>query len=192
MASDLCFLTTWFFLMLILVLVRFSIVVVPKHKEAIYISKGRFKKLLKPGMHFISPLHRELLWVNTYLQTMDLSQKELLTQDGFRIGADTIVFFRITDSMKVVFENPEYRKKLREISERVMENLFAYMPVDDILTNRYELNMRVKDEINRTAKDYGLLVEDVHVKEIKIPDDVRKVLEERWAKERVREQDSTQ
>jgi regulator of protease activity HflC (stomatin/prohibitin superfamily) len=105
----------WIVLSIILILIfalaflARAIVIIKPYEEGIYIFMGTFKRVLKPGLNFVSPVFREIIIVDERVQTLDVPRQEVITKDNSPTNVDAVIYIKVVDPKKAVFQVQNYK-----------------------------------------------------------------------------------
>ena len=98
----------------LLIFLAFQSIKVVKQSEVYIIERlGKFHKVADAGLTVIIPfLDRVRSIVSLKQQTLDIPPQEVITKDNVTITIDTVVFYKITDPAKAVYEIQSLKKVL--------------------------------------------------------------------------------
>jgi regulator of protease activity HflC (stomatin/prohibitin superfamily) len=149
--------------------------------------------VLGSGLHFVNPLYNiDKIDVKTQNYTMsgihDEGTKEgddairVLTSDGLEVTIDLTVLYRVvsTDAPKLLRETGnDYRDKIvRPITRtKIRDNAVYYQAVDLFGIKRDEFQQRIYKSIEEDFKKRGLMLEQLLVRNITLPNSVKASIE---------------
>ena len=98
---------------LILVLIALFVVipgirVVNQYERGVVQRLGRFRRIMEPGLHVIIPYIDTMRTVDVRTTPMDVPKQEVITKDNVTVNVDAVVYFRVIDAKKAVFETTNY------------------------------------------------------------------------------------
>ena len=99
-------------LLIIICVIAYNTVKVVRQSEVYIIERlGRFHKVADAGLTIIVPfLDKVRSVVSLKQQTMDIPPQGVITSDNVTITIDTVVFYKITDPAKAVYEIQSLKK----------------------------------------------------------------------------------
>ena len=162
------------------------IVIIKPYEEGIYIFMGTFKRVLKPGLNFVSPVFREVIIVDERVQTLDVPKQEVITKDNSPTNVDAVIYIKVVDPQKAVFQVQNYKVATVLLAQTNLRAVIGDMELDEILSNRHTINMRLRDELDRATDPWGVKVDSVEIKEVDPVGPVKQAMEEQTAAERER------
>ncbi len=149
--------------------------------------------VLPSGLHFINPLLEiELMDVKTQNYTMSGVHDEgtktgddairVLTADGLEVTIDLSVLYHVVDAPKILQQTgTDYEDKIvRPITRtRIRDNAVYYDAVSLYSTKRDEFQQRIFTSIEKDFVTRGLILENLLVRNITLPESVRATIEQK-------------
>jgi len=163
-----------------------SVVIIQPYEEGIYIFLGTFRRVLKPGWNFVFPFLRQVIVVDERVQTLDVPKQEVITKDNSPTNVDAVIYIKVIDPKKAVFEVQNYKTATIYLAQTYLRAVIGDMELDEILSNRHAINMRLRDELDKATDPWGVKVESVEIKEVDPVGPVKKAMEEQISAERER------
>ncbi len=163
-----------------------AIVIIKPYEEGIYIFMGTFKRVLKPGLSFVSPVFRQIIIVDERVQTLDVPRQEVITKDNSPTNVDAVIYIKVVDPKKAVFAVQNYKVATVLLAQTNLRSVIGDMELDEILSNRHVINTKLRDELDKATDPWGVKVESVEIKEVDPVGTVKKAMEEQTSAERER------
>src|SRR5215813_4949 len=194
-------LTAFFFLFLaivLLVLAAKTIKIVPQATVMLVERLGRFDKVASSGLNIIVPFldkPRAVYWTNirpgmTQIdlreQYLDLPPQPVITRDNVTIHVDSVVYWQITDPVKAVYEMNDLVGGIVQLTITGMRAVMGDMDLDHTLSQRDQINSKLRIILDEATDKWGVKVTRVDVKNINPPEDVRVTMEKQMTAERNR------
>ena len=177
------------FLVVMLLLIAFilynSIKVV--HQSEVYIIErlGKFHKIADAGITLIVPFIDKVRYiVSLKQQTLDVTPQEVITKDNVTIKINTVVFYKIVDPAKAVYEIQSLRKSIEYLSITTTRDIVGKLDLDSTFSSRDLINDQLKLVLNEATIQWGCKVERVEVQDITPPEDIRTAMEKQMNAER--------
>ena len=176
-------------ILLIIALLAFLIfksIKVVKQSEVYIIERlGKFHKVADAGLTFIIPFIDHIRSVvSLKQQTLDIPPQEVITKDNVTITIDTVVFYRIIDPAKAVYEIQSLRKGLEYLSLTTIRDIVGKMLLDETFSSRDEINVSLKASLDDSTFQWGCKIDRVEIKDITPPADIRDAMEKEMNAER--------
>ena len=177
----------FFIILLILVLfIGFKTIKVVKQSEVYIIERlGKFHKVADAGLTIIVPfLDHVRSIVSLKQQTMDIPPQGVITKDNVTITIDTVVFYKITDPAKAVYEIQSLKKGIEYLAITTIRDVVGKMDLDETFSSRDTINDQLRVILDEATDQWGCKVDRVEIKDITPPADIRDAMEKQMNAER--------
>ena len=177
----------FFIVVLVLVLIiAFKTIKVVKQSEVYIIERlGKFHKVADAGLTIIVPFidHVRSI-VSLKQQTMDIPPQGVITKDNVTITIDTVVFYKITDPAKAVYEIQSLKKGIEYLAITTIRDVVGKMDLDETFSSRDNINDQLRVILDEATDQWGCKVDRVEIKDITPPADIRDAMEKQMNAER--------
>ncbi|MCR5145741.1 MAG: SPFH/Band 7/PHB domain protein [Clostridia bacterium] len=177
----------FFIILLVLVLIiGFKTIKVVKQSEVYIIERlGKFHKVADAGLTIIVPFidHVRSI-VSLKQQTMDIPPQGVITKDNVTITIDTVVFYKITDPAKAVYEIQSLKKGIEYLAITTIRDVVGKMDLDETFSSRDTINDQLRVILDEATDQWGCKVDRVEIKDITPPADIRDAMEKQMNAER--------
>ena len=182
----------------LLIIAAKTIKIVPQSSVLLIERLGRFNRLAQSGLNIIVPFFespRAIYWTNVRPgltsidlreQYIDLPPQPVITRDNVTINVDSVVYWMITDPIKSVYEINDLVGSLVQLTITGMRSVMGEMDLDHTLSNRDQINSKLRLILDEATDKWGVKVTRVDVKNINPPEDVRITMEKQMTAERNR------
>src|SRR5688500_28306 len=197
-ASALAFLVFGFMAIVLLVIAVKTIRIVPQATVMLVERLGEFDKVASSGLNILVPFldrPRAVYWTNTRPaltsidlreQYIDLPPQPVITRDNVTIHVDSVVYWQITDPIKAVYEINDLVGGIVQLTITGMRAVMGEMDLDHTLSQRDQINAKLRIILDEATDKWGVKVTRVDVKNINPPEDVRITMEKQMTAERNR------
>ncbi len=182
---------SWIFLIILLALVIvftiMSIKIVRQSEVYIIERLGKFHKVADAGLTIIVPFidHVRSI-VSLKQQTLDIPPQQVITKDNVTITINTVVFYRVVDPAKAVYEIQNLKKGLEYLSVTTMRDLVGKMDLDATFSSRDNINDKLRAILDEATDGWGCTVDRVEVEDIILPPDIKDAMERQMNAERTK------
>ena len=175
-----------------------TIKIVPQSSVLLIERLGRFHRVAQSGLNIIVPFFespRAFYWTNVRPGTtsidlreqfIDLPPQPVITRDNVTINVDSVVYWQIMDPVKSVYEMNDLVGGLVQLTITGMRSVMGEMDLDHTLSNRDQINAKLRLILDEATDKWGVKVTRVDVKNINPPEDVRITMEKQMTAERNR------
>jgi regulator of protease activity HflC (stomatin/prohibitin superfamily) len=161
--------------------------IVPQGEEWIVERLGKFNKTLTPGLTIIVPYIDKVAYkVVTKDIILDVPEQEVITKDNAVIITNAIAFIKVTDPVKAVYGIVDFAEAIRNLVQTTLRSITGEMELDQALSSREKIKLRLKESISDEAIDWGLTIKSVEIQDIKPSESMVKSMELQAAAERER------
>src|SRR5574344_1540787 len=178
-----------FFLIIMLVIIifiAFKTIKVVKQSEVYIIERlGKFHKIADAGLTIIIPFFDHVRSVvSLKQQTMDIPPQGVITKDNVTITIDTVVFYKVTDPTKVVYEIQSLKKGIEYLAITTIRDIVGKMDLDSTFSSRDLINEQLRAILDESTDQWGCKIDRVEIKDITPPPDIRDAMEKQMNAER--------
>jgi regulator of protease activity HflC (stomatin/prohibitin superfamily) len=161
--------------------------IVPQGEEWIVERLGKFNATLTPGLTIIVPYIDKVAYkVVTKDIILDVPEQEVITKDNAVIITNAIAFIKVTDPIKAVYGIVDFAEAIRNLVQTTLRSITGEMELDQALSSREKIKLRLKESIADEAVDWGLTIKSVEIQDIKPSESMVKSMELQAAAERER------
>jgi len=171
---------------LFLVILFAGIRIVFEYKRGIKFRFGKYVKTLKPGFRWIIPIIETLQIVDIRVITFNILSQEVMTQDNVPSSIDGVVFFKIVNPEKAVLEVEEYSFAITQLAQAALRDVCGKVELDTILSKREEIGKNIREIVDNETEGWGIEVIDVKIKDIQLPENMRRMMANQAEAERSR------
>ena len=177
------------FLIILLILIVFiasqTIKIVRQSEVYIIERLGRFHKVAEAGLTVIVPfIDKVRSVVSLKQQTMDVPPQGVITADNVTITIDTVVFYKITDPAKAVYEIQSLKKGIEYLAITTIRDIVGKMELDETFSSRDLINDKLRVILDEATDAWGCKIDRVEIKDITPPADIRDAMEKQMNAER--------
>ena len=173
-------------LLVIIAVIAFKTIKIVKQSEVYIIERlGKFHKIADAGLTIIIPFMDQVRSVvSLKQQTMDIPPQGVITQDNVTITIDTVVFYKITDPAKAVYEIQSLKKGIEYLAITTIRDIVGKMDLDQTFSSRDTINDKLRVILDEATDQWGCKVDRVEIKDITPPADIRDAMEKQMNAER--------
>ena len=172
---------------LLLVLLRAAIRILPEYERGVIFRLGRVVGPPRgPGLILLIPLVDRLQRVSLRTLTMDIPPQDIITRDNVTVRVNAVTYFRVVDPQRAVLEIENYIFATSQIAQTTLRSIIGQADLDELLINREEINRRLQQIIDGLTDPWGVKVTLVEVKDVELPDAMRRAMARQAEAERER------
>jgi len=163
-----------------------AIHILPEYERGVVLRLGRIQPLKGPGLIVIIPVVDQLIRVNLRTQTYDIPPQDIITEDNVTVHVNAVVYFNVVDATRSVLSIDDYRFGTQQVAQTTLRGILGQTSLDDLLTKRDEVNQELQQVIDGVTDPWGVKVTIVEVKDVILPESMRRAMARQAEAERDR------
>ncbi len=164
----------WLFWLVVAIIVAKAFIVIVRPYEVALVERlGKFDRILKSGIHFVIPLIERVIPVDLREKVVDIPEQEVICKDNVVVTVDGIVYYQIVDPKKAIYNVADYLVAIIQLAQTSLRSIIGEMELDETLSNREKINVRLREEIDHTTDKWGIKITRVEIKRIDPPRDIQ-------------------
>jgi len=177
------------FLFLVFLVIYFlsaAIKILKEYERGVVFRLGRIIPVKGPGLVIIWPIIDKLVKVSLRTVTMDVPAQDVITKDNISVKVNAVVYFRPVDPVKAITEVEDFYYATSQIAQTTLRSILGQSTLDDLLTNREQLNAELQRVIDFQTEPWGVKVTAVEVKNVDLPAEMLRAIARQAEAERER------
>lgn len=170
----------------VVVLLIASIRQVNQYERGVKFTFGRYTKLVEPGWRLVFPVIQSMRKVDVRIKATDVPDQEAITRDNVSCRINAVIYYRIIDAGKAVLEVENVWYAVNQLAQTTMRNVVGQLALDELLSQRDQASLRIREIIEQDAIAWGLDVSNVELKDITLPEDMKRTIGKQAEAERER------
>ena len=164
-----------------------AIKVVKEYERGVIFRLGRVQGGPKgPGLFILLPFVDKMVKMDLRTVTMDVPPQDIITRDNVPARVNAVIYFRVVDPNRAVVEVENHVLATSQISQTTLRSVLGQRDLDDLLTNRDEINNELQSIIDGQTDPWGIKVSAVEVKDVEIPQQMQRAMARQAESERER------
>jgi len=164
-----------------------SVRVIKQFERGVVFRFGRVEpKPRRPGLAMIVPGRDRLQKINMQIITMPVPAQDGITRDNVTVRVDAVVYFKVIDAVCAAVDVEDYRFAVSQVAQTSLRSIIGKSDLDDLLTNREELNRGLALMIDNPALEWGVHIDRVEIKDVALPESMKRSMSRQAEAERER------
>ena len=139
-------------ILFVLTMLAKTVRVIPQGRAGIVERLGKFRAVLKPGLHIVIPVvDRVLPLIDLREQVVSFPSQSVITEDNLVVGIDTVVYFQVTDPQAATYEITNYIRAVDELTSATLRNVVGGLNLEQTLTSRDQINAELRGVLDSTT-----------------------------------------
>lgn len=163
-------------IIIIIFILLISIRQIKEYERGIKYTFGKFSKIMKPGWNIIIPIIQSYEKVDIRTKAVDVPEQEAITKDNVSVRINAVIYYKIFDAAKSVIEVQNCFYAVSQLAQTTMRNVVGSVTLDELLSEREKLSDQICKIIDAATDPWGVKVENVELKDISLPEEMKRVL----------------
>jgi regulator of protease activity HflC (stomatin/prohibitin superfamily) len=170
----------------VLLLLSASVRIVPEYERGVIFRLGRVIAAKGPGLFFIIPIVDRMIRVSLRTITMDIPPQDVITKDNVTVKVNAVTYFNVVDPVRSVIAIENHIVATSQIAQTTLRSILGQVDLDELLIKRDEINQRLQQIIDEVTDPWGVKVTLVEVKDVELPETMRRAMARQAEAERDR------
>jgi regulator of protease activity HflC (stomatin/prohibitin superfamily) len=157
-----------------------------EYERGVVFRLGKLIGAKGPGLVFLFPLVDRMVRMDLRVITISVAKQEVMTRDNVPVTMDAVVYFRIVDPQAAVVKVENYLQATSLIAQTTMRSVLGQSELDELLARRDKINQILQEIIDRHTGPWGVKVTAVEVRDVVLPDGMKRAMARQAETERER------
>ena len=157
-----------------------------EYERGVIFRLGKLQGAKGPGLIFLIPMVDKMVKMDLRVVTIDVPKQEVMTKDNVPATVDAVIYFRVVDPNAAVVKVENFWKATSLIAQTTLRSVLGQSPLDDLLAQRDIINQKLQEIIDKQTEPWGIKVTAVEVKDVALPDSMKRAMAKQAEAERER------
>jgi regulator of protease activity HflC (stomatin/prohibitin superfamily) len=172
--------------LLIALVLPSAVRILREYERGVVFRLGKLLQAKGPGIVLLIPVVDRMVRMDLRVVTIDVPKQEMMTTDNVPVTVDAVLYFRVVDAEAAVVKVENYLKATSLIAQTTLRSVIGQAQLDELLAHREEINLRLQEIIDRQTDPWGVKVTAVEVKDVVLPDNMKRAMARQAESERER------
>jgi regulator of protease activity HflC (stomatin/prohibitin superfamily) len=172
--------------LVIVVLIPSAVKILKEYERGVIFRLGRLLGTKGPGFFLIIPFVDQMTKRDLRVVTMDVTPQEVITRDNITVRVNAVIYFRVVNPEDSVVNVNDYIRATSQIAQTTLRNVLGQSELDELLVQREKLNLMLQKIIDEHTDPWGIKVATVEIKEVELPEQMRRMMAAQAEAERER------
>ena len=163
-----------------------SVRVLKEYERGVVFRLGRFVGVRGPGLILLIPLFEKMVKVTLRTVALDVPPQEVVTKDNVSVKVNAVMYFQVFDPGKAIIAVENYLYATSQMGQTTLRSILGEHELDDLLSNREKINQKLQQIIDERTDPWGIKVSAVEVKDVDLPEGMKRALAKQAEAERER------
>ena len=174
------------FLLLAFLVLPAAVRILREYERGVIFRLGKLLGAKGPGLILLIPFVDRMVKMDLRVVTIDVPEQEVMTRDNVPVTVTAVVYFRVVDPEAAVVKVENFLKATSLIAQTTLRSVLGQEELDELLANREKINTELQSIIDRQTGPWGVKVTAVEVKDVVLPDGMKRAMAKQAESERER------
>ncbi len=170
----------------LLSLIGSAVRIVNEWERGVILRLGRLVGVKGPGIFFLIPMVDKMFKVDLRVVTLDIPSQEAITKDNVTVKVNAVAYFRVVNPSDAITQVEDFRRATWQIAQTSLRSVLGQVELDELLTHREKINEQLQSIIDVQTEPWGVKVSIVEVKDVELPDTMKRAMARQAEAERER------
>ena len=163
-----------------------AIRILREYERGVIFRLGKLQGAKGPGLILLIPIIDKMVKMDLRVVTIDVPKQEIMTKDNVPATVDAVMYFRVVDPNAAVVKVENFWKATSLIGQTTLRSVLGQSALDELLSQRDVINLKLQEIIDKQTEPWGIKVTSVEVKEVSLPDSMKRAMAKQAEAERER------
>jgi regulator of protease activity HflC (stomatin/prohibitin superfamily) len=168
------------------ILLPSAVRILREYERGVVFRLGKLLRAKGPGLVLLIPVVDRMVRMDLRVVTIDVPKQEVMTRDNVPVTVDAVVYFRVVDPEAAVVKVENFLKATSLIAQTTLRSVLGQAELDELLSHREKINVTLQGIIDRQTEPWGIKVTAVEVKDMVLPDGMKRAMAKQAEAERER------
>ena len=161
---------------IVLIVILISIRQINEYERGIKFTLGKYSKIMNPGWRLVLPIFQSYRKVDIRTKAVDVPEQDAITKDNVSVRINAVIYYKVFDASKAVLEVENFYFAVGQLAQTTMRNAVGAVSLDELLSERDKISTEICKIIDKATDPWGIKVEDVELKDISLPEEMKRVI----------------
>ncbi len=163
-----------------------SLKVIKEYERSVLFTLGKYSRVLQPGLRVVVPVLQTHQKVDMRVRVSDVPDQEAMTKDNISIKINAVIYYKVTEAKQAILEVEHYNYAISQLAQTTMRNIAGEVELDELLAERDKVAEKIKEIVDKETDPWGIKVNAVELKDVILPEDMKRVIGKQAEAERER------
>ena len=177
----------WIIVIIVVITLLRSIVQIDEYERGVKFSRGRFSKIMNPGWNIVLPIFESYKKIDIRTKAVDVPEQDAITKDNVSVRINAVIYYKIFDASKAILEVENFYYAVSQLAQTTMRNVVGSVSLNELLGEREKISTEICKIIDEATDPWGIKVENVELKDVSLPEEMKRVIAKAAEAEREKE-----
>ena len=161
---------------IVICVVLSSIRQIDEYQRGIRFTFGKFSGVMNPGWRLVLPIIQSYKKVDIRTKAVDVPEQEAITKDNVSIKINAVIYYKVFDASKAILAVENFYYAVSQLAQTTMRNAVGSVSLDELLSSREKIATNICKIIDEATDPWGIKVENVELKDVALPEEMKRVI----------------
>ncbi len=172
------------FIIFVVLIVLASIKQINQYQRGVKFTLGKFTSIMEPGWRIVIPIFQSYQKVDMRVKAVDVPDQNAITRDNVSVSVNAVIYYKVSSAEKAIIEVENFYYAVSQYAQTTMRNIVGEVTLDELLAGREKIADRIREIVDKETDAWGLKVNNVELKDIKLPENMERTIAKQAEAER--------
>ena len=148
--------------------------IVNEYEQGVVLRLGRYVGLRTAGLKWIVPFVDRMIIIDMRVTAEQVPPQDVITRDNVSVKVNAVIYFRVMQADRAFLQVTDFLFATSQFAQTTLRSVLGQVDMDDLLSQRDKINRQLQEIIDRHTEPWGVKVTAVEVKQIDLPEEMRR------------------
>ena len=174
----------WIILAIAIGIVIISIRQINQYERGVKFTFGKYTGIMEPVWRLVWPIIQSYRRADIRVKAVDVPDQNAITRDNVSVAVNAVIYYKVSSSEKAILEVEDFYYAISQYAQTTMRNIVGEVSLDELLAGREKIADRIREIVDKETDAWGLKVNNVELKDIKLPGTMERTIAKQAEAER--------
>ena len=163
-------------LIIVAIILLGSIKQIDEYQRGLLFTRGKFSRIINPGWTIVLPIILSFRKVDIRTKAVDVPEQDAITKDNVSVRINAVIYYKVFDASKAILAVENYYYAVSQLAQTTMRNAVGSVTLDELLSSREKISDEICKIIDAATDPWGIKVENVELKDVSLPEEMKRVI----------------
>ncbi len=163
-------------IIIVIAIILVSVKQIDEYERGIKFTRGKFSKIMNPGWNLVLPIFQSFKKVDIRTKAVDVPEQDAITKDNVSVRINAVIYYKVFDASKAILAVENFYYAVSQLAQTTMRNAVGEVDLDELLSERETISNKICEIIDKATDPWGIKVENVELKDVALPEEMKRVI----------------
>ena len=157
-----------------------------EYEQGVVLRLGRYVGVRTAGLKWIIPFVDRMIIIDMRVTAEQVPPQDVITRDNVSVKVNAVIYFRVVQADRAFLQVTDFLFATSQFAQTTLRSVLGQVDLDDLLSQRDKINRQLQEIIDRHTEPWGVKVTAVEVKQVDLPEEMRRAMAKQAEAERER------